>query len=151
MLVKRIAESSKTVRLWAHGPSCYSQQFICLFLVNWNVLHTLFQLTHWGVIKVKTCPSFTIIRGAFGNFLAGTLTPQCVNKMLLNNTFLKIRIQLDGLFCVENRLGVHVQRMLKISIIYTLAEILSKIFVKKRRIIESWFDKQTIWYHLIFY
>ena len=31
---------------------------------------------------------------------------------------------------VENGLGVHVQRMLKMSKVYTLAEISSKIFVK---------------------
>ena len=30
----------------------------------------------------------------------------------------------------EKRLGVHVQRMLKMNWVYTLAEILSKIFVK---------------------
>ena len=37
--------------------------------------------------------------------------------MLLNNTFLKTRIQrqLDGLIFVEKGLGVHVQRMLKMS------------------------------------
>ena len=65
----------------------------------------------------------------------GIITPQCVDKMLLNNTFLETRIQrlLDGLIFVENGLGVHVQRMLKMSRFYTLAEILSKIFVKKRR------------------
>ena len=34
---------------------------------------------------------------------------------------------------VEKGLSVHVQRMLKISRVYTLAEIFSKIFVKKRR------------------
>ena len=52
--------------------------------------------------------------------------------MLSNNTFLETRIQrlLDGLFFVEMGLGVHVQRMLKMSRVYTLAEILSKIFVK---------------------
>ena len=52
--------------------------------------------------------------------------------MLSNNTFLKARIQrlLDGLFFVEKRLGVHVQLMLKMSRVYTLAEILSKILVK---------------------
>ena len=54
--------------------------------------------------------------------------------MLSNNTFLEKRIQwlLDGLFFVEKRLGVHVQRMLKMSRVYTLAEILSKIFVGKK-------------------
>ena len=55
--------------------------------------------------------------------------------MLLYNTFLETRIQrlLDGLIFVEKGLGVHVQRMLKMSRAYTRAEILSKIFVKQRR------------------
>ena len=55
--------------------------------------------------------------------------------MLSNYTFLETRIQrlLDGLIFVEKEFGVHVQRMLKISRVYTLAEISSKIFVKKRR------------------
>ena len=45
------------------------------------------------------------------------MTPQCVDKMLSNNTFLETRIQrlLDGLFFVEKGFGVHVQRMLKMS------------------------------------
>ena len=40
-----------------------------------------------------------------------------MDKMLSNNTFSKTRIQrlLDGLIFVENGLGVHVQRMLKMS------------------------------------
>ena len=48
---------------------------------------------------------------------------------------METRIQrlLDGLIFVEKELGVHVQRMLKISRVYTLAEILSKIFVKEQR------------------
>ena len=52
--------------------------------------------------------------------------------MLSNNTFLKTRNQqlLDGLIFVEKRLGVHVQHMLKMSWMFTLAGILSKIFVK---------------------
>ena len=52
--------------------------------------------------------------------------------MLSNNTFLETRIQrlLDGLIFAERGLGLHVQRMLKIRRVYTLAEILSKIFVK---------------------
>ena len=52
--------------------------------------------------------------------------------MLSNNTFLETRIQrlLDGLFFVEKGLGVYVQRMLKMSRVYTLTEILSKILVK---------------------
>ena len=55
--------------------------------------------------------------------------------MLSNNTFLKTRIQrlLDGLIFVEKGHGVHVQRMLKMSRVYTLAKILSKIYVEKRR------------------
>ena len=52
--------------------------------------------------------------------------------MQLNNTFLETRIQRlhDGLIFVEKGLGVHMQRMFKMSRVYTLAEILSKIFVK---------------------
>ena len=52
--------------------------------------------------------------------------------MLSNNTFLETRIQrlLVGLIFVEKGLGVNVQRMLKMSRVYTLAEILSKIFEK---------------------
>ena len=55
--------------------------------------------------------------------------------MLSNNTFLETIIQWlhDGLIFVEKRLGVHVQHMLKMSRVYTLTEIWSKIFVKKRR------------------
>ena len=53
--------------------------------------------------------------------------------MLSNGTFLETRIQrlLDGLILVEKGLGVHVQRMLKISRVYTLAEILTRFFVKE--------------------
>ena len=56
--------------------------------------------------------------------------------MLSNDTFLKTRIQRlrDGLISVEKGLGVHVQRMLKMSRFYTLAEILSKIFVKNGKL-----------------
>ena len=52
--------------------------------------------------------------------------------MQLNNAFLETRIQRlhDGLIFVEKGLGVHMQRMFKMSRVYTLAEILSKIFVK---------------------
>ena len=61
--------------------------------------------------------------------------------MLSNNTFLETRIQrlLDGL--------IFVQRMLKMSRVYTLAEVLSKIFVKKNegKLGSLWFDKLTIW------
>ena len=55
--------------------------------------------------------------------------------MLLNNTFLETIIQrlLNGLIFVEKGLGVHVQRMLKSSRVYTLAKILNKLFAKKRR------------------
>ena len=54
--------------------------------------------------------------------------------MISNNTFLKTRIQrlLDGLIFVEKGLSVHVQRMFKMKRVYTLAEILSNIFVKNR-------------------
>ena len=47
----------------------------------------------------------------------GIITPQFVDKMLSNNTFLETRIQrlLDGLIFVEKRIGVHVQCMLKMS------------------------------------
>ena len=66
------------------------------------------------------------IQGAFGKFKHGIITPQCVDKMLSNNTFLELRIQrlLDGLIFVEKRLGLHMQRMLKMSRVYTLAVIL---------------------------
>ena len=48
---------------------------------------------------------------------------------------METRIQwlLHGLIFVEKGLGVHIQRMLKMSRVYILTEILSKIFVKKRR------------------
>ena len=54
--------------------------------------------------------------------------------MLSNNTFWETRIQrlFDGLYFVKKGLGVHVQCMLKMSRVYTLAEILSNIFVKKK-------------------
>ena len=55
--------------------------------------------------------------------------------MLSNYTFLEIRLQLllDGLIFVKKGFGVHVQRMLKMSSVHTPAEILSKIFVRKRQ------------------
>ena len=58
--------------------------------------------------------------------------PQSLTKMLSNTTLLETRIQrlLDGLIFVEKGPGVHVQRMLKKSRVYTMAGILSKIFVK---------------------
>ena len=54
--------------------------------------------------------------------------------MLSNNTFLETRNQwlLDGLSFIEKGLGIHAQRMLKMSRVYTLAENVSKIFVKKK-------------------
>ena len=55
--------------------------------------------------------------------------------MLSNYTFLKTRIQrlLDGLIFVEKGLGVHVQRMLKMSRgLYTGGN-LNKILGKKRK------------------
>ena len=47
----------------------------------------------------------------------GIITPQCIDKMLSNIIFLETRIPrlLDGLFFVEKGLGLHVQRMLKMS------------------------------------
>ena len=50
------------------------------------------------------------------------------------NAFLETRIQqlLDGMIFVEKVVGVHVQRMLKMSSVYTLAEILSKMFGQNR-------------------
>ena len=50
---------------------------------------------------------------------------------------------------------MHVQCMLKMSWVYTLAEILSKISVKTKEnlgpYLRSWFDKLTIWWQLNFY
>ena len=45
--------------------------------------------------------------------------------MLSNNTYLETRIQrlLDRLIFVEKNLGLHVQRIFKMSSVYTLAEI----------------------------
>ena len=53
--------------------------------------------------------------------------------MLSNNTILETRIQrlLDGLIFVEKTPSMLMQHMLKMSRVYSLAEILSKIFVKK--------------------
>ena len=64
----------------------------------------------------------------------GIITSQCNDKMLSNNTILETRIQrlLDGLIFVEKGLSVHEQRLLKMSRVYTLDEILSKIFVKNK-------------------
>ena len=49
---------------------------------------------------------------------------------------------------------MHMQSMLKMIRVYTLTEILSKIFVKKENLepyLRSWFDKLTIWCQLFFY
>ena len=63
--------------------------------------------------------------------------------MLPNNTFLETRIQrlLDGLIFVEKGFGVHVQRLLKMSRVYTLAEILSKYLKKRRKIGDLIYDQ----------
>ena len=47
----------------------------------------------------------------------GTITPQCVDKMLSKNTFLETRSQPlhDDLFILEKVLGVHVHRMFELS------------------------------------
>ena len=72
------------------------------------------------------------IRGSFGKVLS---MASCVDKMLSSKTFLKTRTQwlLDGLIFIKKGLGLHVQRILKMSRVYILAEILSKILEKKRR------------------
>ena len=87
----------------------------------------------------------------------GIITPQCVDKMLSNNTFSETRIKrlLDGLIFVEKGLRLHMQCVLKMSRIYTLSDILSKIFVKKNEgklgtFLRSWFDKIMIGTNLIF-
>ena len=51
-----------------------------------------------------------IYEGHFESSKHGIITPQCVDKMLSNNTFLETRIHrlLDGLFFVVKELGVHV-------------------------------------------
>ena len=67
------------------------------------------------------------------------ITPQCFEKVLSNNAFFGTRIQrlLDILFFCQKGPGVHVQRLLKMrrvyTRVYTLGEILIKIFGKKRR------------------
>ena len=84
------------------------------------VIYLLFTTDHQSVIY----------EGHSESSKHGIITPQCVDKMLSNSTFLKTRIQrrLDGLIFVEKGLVVHVQRMLKMSRFYSLAEILSQIF-----------------------
>ena len=58
----------------------------------------------------------------------------------------RIEQLLHGLISVEKLLGVYVQRMLKMSRVYILAEVVSKIFVKKTNgnwgpFLRSMFDK----------
>ena len=68
---------------------------------------------------------YMIYEGHLESSKHGIITPQCVDKMLSNNTYLETKIQrlLDRLIFVEKVLGLHVQRMLKMSSVYTLAEI----------------------------
>ena len=67
--------------------------------------------------------------------------------MLSNNTFLETGIQrlLDGLMFVGNGLGVHVQRMLTMSRVYTLAEVLSKIFENTHEVLRFQVYKQCMY------
>ena len=67
----------------------------------------------------------------------GIITPQCVDKMLSNNTFFETRIQrlLDGLIFVEKGLSLHVQRMLKMSRgLYTGENFKQNTWKKRRKI-----------------
>ena len=67
-----------------------------------------------------------------------SLLHNAFDKMLSNNTFLETKRHglLDVLNFVENGLGVHVRHLLKMIRVYTLAVILSKIFVKITK--ENW-------------
>ena len=70
--------------------------------------------------------------------MRGIITPQCVDKMLSNNTFLETRIQklLNGLIFVEKGFGVHVQRMLKLRrCIYTGGNFKQNVWKKSK---ENW-------------
>ena len=69
----------------------------------------------------------------------GIITPQCVDKMLSNYTFLETRIQrlFDGLIFVEKELSVHVQHMLKMSRGLYTGENFQLNTWKKRRKIED--------------
>ena len=63
----------------------------------------------------------------------GIITPQCVDKMLSNDTFLETKNQglLDGLILSKKDSSCTSSACSKWGRVYTLAEILSKIFVKK--------------------
>ena len=70
--------------------------------------------------------------------------------MLSNNIFLETRIQrlLDGLIFVEKGIGVHMQRMLKMSRCLYTGGNLSKTFGKKLKenlgpYLRSWFEKNN--------
>ena len=78
--------------------------------------------------------------------------------MLSNNTCLETRIQrlLDVLIFDEKGLGVHVQRMLKMSrSLYTGGHFWQNTLKKAKEkwgpYLRSWFDKLAIWCQLIFY
>ena len=78
--------------------------------------------------------------------------------MLSSNTILETRIKqlLDGLIFVEKGLGVHVQRMLKMSRgLYTGRNFKQNTWKKAKEnwgpYLPSWFDKLTILCQLIFY
>ena len=59
----------------------------------------------------------SIYEGHLESSLHDIIAPQCVYKMLSNKIFFETRIQqlLDGLIFVKKGLGVHVQRMVKLS------------------------------------
>ena len=85
------------------------------------------------------------------------MTPQCVHKMLSDNTFLETRIQrlLDGLIFVEKAPGVQLQLMLKMSrILYTGGNFKQNTWIKANvnwgPYLRSLFDKLPIWCQLIF-
>ena len=66
----------------------------------------------------------------------GIITPQCVDKMLSNNTFLKTRIQqlFDGLIFVEKGLGMHMQRMLEMGrFLYTGGSLKQNVWKKLKQ------------------
>ena len=118
-----------TLCLWQYNDS----QLTSINITNSFLTSLLFLLCPFYLKKRVTV--YILYEGHLESSYYGIITPQCVDKMLSNNTFLETRIQqlLDGLIYVEKGLGGHVQRMLKMSRVYTLAEILRKTFVKKRR------------------